>query len=60
MGKLFKFLARNIQTVLLIIGILLFSTGIFMINIPAGFIALGIVVTALAVVIDRQIGGDKY
>jgi len=56
--RLLLFLYVNIQTVLLIIGIAVFSTGFFLLNAKIGFIVLGLILIILAVYVDHQSGGD--
>ncbi|EFQ49065.1 hypothetical protein HMPREF9217_1224 [Lactobacillus iners LEAF 2052A-d] len=48
-----NFIFRNIHTIFCLIGLFCFSTGLFLINAPTGFIGTGIIFIILAIYIDR-------
>jgi len=54
--KCFKIIAKCIDDILLIIGIILLSMGVFKIFIPAGYIVLGICFIAFAFFIAKKGG----
>ena len=54
--KYFKIITKCIDDILLIIGIILLSIGVFKIFIPAGYIVLGICFIAFAFFIARKGG----
>ena len=51
--KISLWILRNIHTLFCLIGIVLVSTGAFLINAPAGFATAGSLLIVLAVYIDR-------
>ena len=54
--KCIKILSKCVDDVLLIIGIILLSVGVFRIFIPAGYIVLGICFIAFAFFIAKKGG----
>lgn len=58
-GAFKKFLVKELDDILLLIGVYLVSYGVYQIYIPAGYIVLGIFFLLAAVIWSKGTGGNK-